>query len=123
MPAAYSFESELRFNDAVKMLNAWDDWVRKPNLDGRWLIRDNDRLGDYLSHYCFDEGDRSIVKTMCVYFDTRPRQVTIAVYRDPKVKAGKGDVQQVWQAHQTYVLEVLLPSLGARDVKESDFER
>jgi len=48
MPAAYSFESDLHFADAVKMFDAMEHWVRKPNLDGRWLVRGTDRVGDCL---------------------------------------------------------------------------
>lgn len=70
MASAFSFESDLSFKDAVKTFNAMENWVRKPNLDGKWLVRDNDRWGDYLSWYA-----------------------------------------------------VLLPSIGARNLKPSDFER
>jgi hypothetical protein len=123
MPSAYSFESDLTFTDAVKTFAAMEDWVRKPNLDGRWLVRDNDRLGDYLSYYEYQEGDCSIVKSICLYFDTRPRQVTFDVARNPKVRAGTGDLRSAWRNHQAYVLDVLLPSIGARNVKQSDFEK
>jgi len=123
MPSAYSFECDLTFREAVKIFDAMEDWVRKPNLHGRWLVRDNDRDGDYLSYYEYHPGDRSIVKSLCLFFDTRPRQVTFAVTRNPKVPAGNGDLQRVWVAHHAHVLDVLLPSLGARNVKQSDFER
>jgi hypothetical protein len=123
MPAAYSFESDLSFQAAVRQFDAIENWVRKPNLDGKWLVRDNDRLGDYLSYYAFDGGDRSIVKTICLYFDVRPRQVTLSVSRDPKTEAGTGDIQLAWRDHQAFVLDVLLPSVGARNVQPSDFER
>lgn len=105
------------------MFDAMEDWVRKPNLDGRWLVRDNDRWGDYLSWYAYDEADPSIVKSICLFFDTRPRQVTLSVLRRQDTKAGKGDIQKVWEEHQSYVLTVLLPSIGARNPMPSDFER
>jgi hypothetical protein len=123
VPTAYSFECDLKFGDAVKRFDAMEDWFRKPNLDGRWLVRDNDRLGDYLSYHEYDAADPTIVKSICIYFDTRPLQITFDVGRNPKVRAGPGDLRSVWRAHETYVLEVLLPSIGARDVKPSDFER
>jgi len=123
MPLAYSFECDLTFKDAIRTFNAMVEWVRKPNLDGRWLVRDNDRLGDYLSHYEYHETDSSIVKSICLYFDTNPRQVTFDVTRNPKVQPQTGDLKSASQAHQAYVLNVLLPSIGARNVKQSDFER
>lgn len=123
MPSAYSFDCDLTFGGAVKMFDAIENWVRQPNLDGRWLVRDNDRLGDYLSCFEYDEADRSIVKSTCLYFDTRPRQVTLAVARGPKVPAGSGDLASAWRDHQAYVLDVLLPRIGARNIKPSDFER
>ncbi len=123
MPSAYSFECDLAFRDAVKIFDAIENWFRKPNLDGRWLVRDNDRLGDYLSYSKYDVDDSSIVKSICLYFDVRPRQVTFGVTRNPKVQAGTGDLERVWRAHEAYVLDVLLPSIGARNVTRSDFER
>ncbi len=123
MPAAYAFDCDLSFRGAVKMFDAMENWVHKPNLDGRWLVRDNDRVGDYLSYYAYDEGDRSIVKSVCLFFDTRPRQVTLDVSRARTLPAGKGDLQSAWLAHKAYVLDVLLPSIGARNVKVSDFEK
>jgi hypothetical protein len=123
VPSAYSFESDLSFRDAVKRFNAMDDWVRKPNLEGKWLVRDNDRLGDYLSWYDYDAADPSIVKTICLFFDTRPRQVTLSVSRRRDTAAGEGDPARVWGEHQAYVLSELLPSIGARNVMPSDFEK
>ena len=109
MPRAYSFDCDLKFSDAVKRFNAMDDWFRKPNLDGRWLVRDNDRLGDYLSNYEYDADDPSIVKSICLFFDTRPLQVTFDVRRNPKMRAGFGNLKNAWRAHELFVLEVLLP--------------
>ena len=123
MPSAYSFQCDLTFKDAVKLFDAMENWVRKPNLDGRWLVRDNDRLGDYLSYYEYDKGDISIVKSICLYFDVNPRQVTFDVTRNPKSPAGSGDLKTTWSDHHAYVLDVLLPSIGARNVEPSDFER
>jgi hypothetical protein len=123
VPIAYSFDCDLKFGDAVKRFDAMEDWFRKPNLDGRWLVRDNDRLGDYLSYYEYDTADPSIVKSICLFFDTHPRQITFDVVRNPKVPAGPGDLAIAWRAHETYVLGALLPSIGARDVTPSDFER
>ncbi|HXS94071.1 MAG TPA: hypothetical protein VN736_05655 [Candidatus Limnocylindrales bacterium] len=63
------------------------------------------------------------MKSICLYFDTRPRQITLAVKRNPKQPAGGGDLKEAWRTLDAYVLEELLPSIGGRDVKESDFER
>jgi hypothetical protein len=124
MPVAYSFQSDLRFQDAIKVFDALENWVRKPNLDGRWLVRDNDRVGDYLSYYAYDEKDRGIVKKICIYFDTDPLHVTLGVSREAPARFfRKRNLQDVWREHELYVLNVLLPSIGARDVKASDFEK
>jgi hypothetical protein len=121
--SAYSFESDLQFKEAVKMFNAMEDWVHKPNLNGRWLVRDNDRWGDYLSYCDHDKTNPSIVRTVSLFFDTVPRQVTFGVSRDPNVSASDGEMERAWREHQAYVLDVLLPSLGARNAAPSDFER
>ena len=78
MPTAYSFDCDLKFSDAVKRFDAMEDWVRKPNLDGRWLVRDNDRLGDYLSYYEYDAGDRTIVTQTILYPSVEARDAAIA---------------------------------------------
>jgi hypothetical protein len=123
MASAYSFESDFSFTDAVNKFDALEHWVGKPNLDGRWLVRDNDRWGDYLSWFALDEGDPSIVKTICIFFDTNPRQVTLSVSRQRNAPPGKGDLNRIWAEHQAHVLTVLLPSIGAWNVSPSDFER
>src|SRR3982751_2369223 len=104
MPTAYSFESDLKFKDAVKMFNAIDDWVRKPNLDGKWLIRDNDRWGDYLSYYAYDETDRQIVKTISIFFDMQPMQVTLRVTSAKNATARRDALERAWRSHEAYVL-------------------
>ena len=123
MPSAYSFETDLTFAQAVEHFKAIEDWFRKPNLDGKWLVRDNDRLGDYLSYYEYDQTDRSIVKSVSIFFDTCPKQLTLEVSTDSKVARSGRTVDEVRREHDRYVLQILLPSLGARNVEPSDFER
>ncbi len=123
MPSAYSFECDLTFRTAVKRFDAMEDWVGKSNLEGRWIVRDSDRVGDYLSYYEYQQGDPSIVKSICLYFDTRPRQVTFDVTRNRKVPPSATDLKSAWLNHKAYILDVLLPSIGARNVKPSDFEK
>lgn len=123
MNAAYSFEGGVSFREAVKMFDALDDWVKKPNLEGRWLVRDNELWGDYLSWYAYDAADASVVKSVCLFFDTQPRQVTLSVTRPKDAAPGEGDLGGIWREHEAYVLTRLLPSIGARDWKPSDFER
>ena len=123
MQGAYSFEGGISFHEAVQRFDALEDWVKKPNLAGRWLVRDNERWGDYLSWYGYDAADPSVAKSVSLFFDTRPRQVTLAVTRRNDVAAGTGDLGAIWKAHEAHVLGELLPSIGARDWKPSDFER
>ena len=101
MPAAFSFESDL----------------------GKWLVRDSDRVGDYLSCYVYDEADPTIVKTICIFFDTQPKQMTLKVSRNLNVPAGTGDLRQAFAGLQAHALNDLLPRIGARNIQPSDFEK
>jgi hypothetical protein len=120
---AYSFESDLKFHGAVKRFDAIEDWVRKPNLDGKWLVRDNDRHGDYLSYSAYDEADRNIVKSVSIFFDTTPKQITLSISSGRKTLFSALKLARAWKRHQSWVLDTLLPSIGARDIQPSDFER
>lgn len=122
MSSAYSFESDLSFRDAVTMLDAVEDWVRQPNLENRWLIRDSDRLGDYLSWYAPDRIESGIVRTVCLYFDTKPRQITFGV-SNREIPASREGLERALTEHRAYILNELLPRIGARNVQSSDFER
>lgn len=123
MSSTYSFESDLTFDDAAKMFGAIEHWVRKPDLDGKWLIRDNDRWGDYLSWYGHDETDPRILKKISIFFDINPKQVTLSVSTPDQPGSRTEHIQKIWKDHESYVLRVLLPRLGARSIQPSDFER
>lgn len=122
MSWAYSFESDLSFHDAIAMLDAVENWVHQLNIENRWLIRDSDRLGDYLSWYAHDRLESSIIRTICLYFDTRPRQITFGI-SNREIPASKEDLERALTEHREYILNDLLPRIGARNVQSSDFEK
>lgn len=122
MSSAYSFESDLSFRDAVTMLDAVENWVHRPNLENRWLIRDSDRFGDYLSWYAYDQAAQGITRMICIYFDTKPRQVTFSI-SSRETSSRKEDLERALTEHRGYILNELLPRIGARNIQSSDFER
>jgi hypothetical protein len=112
---AWSFRSDLPFATVVRQLDALETWVGRSELSGRWLCRDSDRLGDYLSRGDHHAGDSRYPTSTSIYWDEK--QVTTWL------GALVPEIEPAWQAHVTGLLQDLLPSLGARDVMPSDFER
>ncbi len=69
-----------------------------------------------------DRIESGIVRTVCLYFDTKPRQITFGV-SNREIPASREGLERALTEHRAYILNELLPRIGARNVQSSDFER
>jgi len=98
--AAFSFRSRLALEDLFAKLNELGPW--------RWIERDNDRFGGYISARALPEPDYGIVK---IFVEPDHYVVDLVLESDAHTK-----LDAVYDTLFTY----LLPALGANDVRETD---
>jgi hypothetical protein len=96
---AYTFKSKLSLPQIHAKFSEVGPW--------RWIERESDRLGDYISARALPEPDEAMVK---VFINGE----TFAV--DLKLKADPLKVDAVYDT----VFALLLPAIGATEVTESD---
>lgn len=97
---AYSFASALPLPDMFARLNALGPW--------RWIERDNDRWGEYISAGVLDAPDRGIVK---IFVELDRFAVDYVLESESRERLDA--VFDTLFAH-------LLPAIGAQDLAETD---
>jgi len=96
---AYTFNSKLSLPEIHEKLCEVGPW--------RWIERESDRLGDYISARALPEPDEAMVK---IFINSEGFAVDLKLEADPlKVDA----------VYDT-VFTLLLPAIGATEVTESD---
>ena len=98
--AAYSFRSPLALEQMFAKLNELGPW--------RWIERDNDRWGEYISARALPDPDHGMVK---IFVEPDHYAVDMVLESEAHTK-----LDAVYDTLFTY----LLPALGATDVKETD---
>jgi hypothetical protein len=112
---SYSFMRTMTWKAALAKLDARGDWVRKTDNKGRWLIRDSDRLGDYLTRYADQDGDANFPTSTAIYWD----EWQMTMWMGALVP----ECEAAWRNYERYVFEELMPSLGVSKLTPSDFEK
>ena len=108
---AFAFQTDLSYRDMATLLGARDDWLGQPDLDGRWVQRDNDTWGNYLSWYARTGSQLTKLK---ILFGETCNHLNVVL------ESEESDVAQAWQALQVYALNELLPSLRAHGVQRGE---
>ena len=98
---AYSFTTTLKFPELLNRLNNDGPW--------RWMGRDSDHYGDYIS--CLGGPDASRLKV----FQEGDKYVLNIRYKSDAPNAAVE-----WEALHRQLLEQVLPSVGARDVRATE---
>lgn len=96
---AYTFKSTMSLPDIRTRFGEVGPW--------RWIDRESDRLGDYISARALPEPDEAMVK---IFVDGEHFAV------DLKLEAEPLKMDAVYDT----VFTLLLPAIGATDIKESD---
>ena len=112
---AYSFRSAMTWEAVLAKLDATGGWVGKTGYKGRWLIHDSHRLGDYLTRYADQDGDANFPTSTAIYWDERQMMMWMG--------ALVPECEAAWSNYECYVFEELMPSIGASNLKPSDFEK
>ncbi len=81
------------------------------------MCRDNDYWGDYLSFHDYHRGDERQLARVAIFFDNPSNYIVV------EFQSTIAEIDQPWQEHLSFALSQLLPTLGARDVAPSDFEK
>ncbi len=95
----------------ARLLGARDDWLGQPDLNGRWLQRDDDTWGNYLAWHT--RKGFQLTKLKILFGET-------CNYLNVVLESEEPDVAQAWQALQVYALNELLPSLRAHSVRREE---
>ena len=114
---ARSFMSDIGIEQMRSILNGSGPWS--------WIDRDNDQWGPYISAGVLTRPQRGIVK---IYFDDNPENIH---WHDVKPSDGRfivavnlasddPDAETIFADIERTVLERVLPSVGAREIKETE---
>jgi len=98
--AAYPFRSPLALEQMFAKLNELGPW--------RWIERDNDRWGEYISSRVLGDPDHGIVK---IFVEPDHYAVDLVLVSDAGAK-----LDAIYDTLFTY----LLPAVGASDIKETE---
>jgi hypothetical protein len=101
---AYSFRSDLPLAGIFSRLTEQGTW--------RWLERDNDNWGEYLSSRVLHDPDHGMVKIFA--------EGDGAYVVNVSLESSQPDAQARYDAVRKTLLEKILPALGARDVADAD---
>jgi hypothetical protein len=112
---SYSFQQAMTWKAVLAKLDARDNWLRKTDNKGRWLMRDSDRLGDYLTRFADQDGDANFPTSTTIYWD----EWQMTMWMGSLVP----EYETAWRNYERYVFEELMPSLGVNKLTPSDFER
>jgi hypothetical protein len=100
---AYAFTSPLSLGDVHKKLNELGPW--------RWIERDNDRFGEYLSTRVLDTPDHGMIK---VFVEGDRYAINVFLEsEDPAAEARFASIKDT-------VFKVLLPGLGAASITRTE---
>lgn len=100
---AYAFTSPLSLGDAHKKLNDLGPW--------RWIERDNDRFGEYLSTRVLDAPDDGMIK---VFVEGDGYAINVFLESDsPTAEARFASVKDT-------VFKVLLPGIEATNITRTE---
>lgn len=98
---AYTFKSRMTLPEILARFREVGPW--------RWIERDNDRLGEYISARALPEPDQGMVK---IFIEDAAEHYVI----DLKLEAEPLKVDAVYDTAFT----LLLPAIGATEITESD---
>jgi hypothetical protein len=113
---AYWFQPGMTWKQVVAKLDVRSNWIGKTDNRGRWLMRDNDRRGEYLTRFADQDGDANFPTSTAIYWDATWHMTMWMGALVPEWETAR-------QNYERYVFEELMPSIGASDLKPSDFER
>ena len=101
---AFTFESDLSLVGIFVRLNTAGPW--------RWVQRDSERWGDYLSTRALPDPDYAIVKLIM-----EPGHFVLNV----KFESSRADAQSYCDELQQTILTRVLPSIAARNIRPAEF--
>lgn len=101
--SAFAFHSDMSLRQMLATLRELGT--------SRWLERDNDRFGEYLSSSVLPAPDRGIVKIF-----VEPTHFALNVV----LNSSDPDAQPRFDAVLATLFEKILPALGAREISETD---
>jgi hypothetical protein len=99
---AYAFKTELALAEILQRLNDVGPW--------RWIERDNDRWGAYISARPLAEPYHGLAK---IFVEPDHHAISVTLRSDA------ADPQPAFAGVRKVILEVLLPALAAREVVET----
>jgi hypothetical protein len=102
---AYAFDTALSIAEMFERLNTRGPW--------RWIERENDRWGDYISARAIDAPHEGIAK---ILYDDELRRFAINVELASEVPAPQAAFDRV----RALVLSQILPAIDARDIAEAE---
>jgi hypothetical protein len=100
---AYSFRSDLPLPDMLARLRELGPW--------RWIERDNDRWGEYISARALPDQPRSTVKII-----QEPDQYVVNVV----LESEQPDAQALFDSVREILFDRLLPALGANGLAPTE---
>ena len=100
---ACSFRSDLRLPEMLARLNENGPW--------RWIERDNDNWGEYISAVALPDPHRGTVKII-----VEPDHYVVNVL----LKSEQPDAEALFESVRNTLFDHLLPAIGATDLARTD---